>query len=384
MANHPLLGADRFVATSVELAEAVHSPPTFEGSSAVTATPFPSYHPGNWGDEPNDDYVSDEDVYGARNDEDEELLDYSDEEEIRIITPRAAINNLLATTPEPGRGISFRSFLPDCQTLSTYYPSQISSPLTNPITARIFCHFVYVLGPSISIFERHAPNPTVAYTPGSQAPKNVWAYTIPMLALGHPPLLHAILALSSLHIAKLTKGPNHPSLLHYHIALRRLGRSIADDRKRGHVATLAATLVLAYYETMAAEHEKWASHIHGAKQLLREIDFELLSRGVESLEDERALREQYPEPAMRNQRMMMRVAKRQRDAYIVNDLDGNLTNLMMGNKGARSDKRTGKGKSRNATYSKKELEKCQLQSDLFWWYVKMDLYQSLLSGNELM
>jgi len=357
------------------MTKAIH----FSSTSEEPADPAHIYQHGD------PEALSDEEPWDVQGDEDEELLDYSDEEEIRIITPRVAINSLLASTPEPGRGISFRLFLPDFQTLSTYYPSKTSSPLTDPVTARIFCHFIYVLGPSISIFERHAPNPVLSFTAGSQAPKNVWAYTIPMLALGHPPLLHAILALSSLHIAKLTKGPSHPSLLHYHIALRRLGRSIADERKRGHVATLAATLILAYYETMAAEHEKWASHIHGAKQLLQEIDFVELSRGVESLEDERALREQYPEPEMRNQRiLMMRAARRQRDAYIVNDLDDNLTGLIMGTKGGRRDSRTGKGKGRKTAYSKKELETCQLQSDLFWWYVKMDLYQSLLSGNPLM
>lgn len=362
---------------------AICFPSTLEDISG-TAEFIHNYQTGAW-DNVQHEILSDEELYDAQDDEDEELLDYSDGEEIQTITPRVAMNSLLASTPEPGRGISFKSFLPDYQTLSTYYPSRASSPLTDPVTARIFCHFIYVLGPSISIFERHAPNPAISFTPGSQAPKNVWAYTIPMLALGHPPLLHAILALSSLHISKLTKGPNHPSLLHYHIALRRLGRSIADERKRGHVATLAATLILAYYETMAAEHEKWASHIHGAKQLLQEIDFVELSRGVESLEDERALREQYPEPEMRNQRMlMMRATRRQRDAYIINDLDENLTGLIMGNKGGRRDPRMGKGKSRKTTYSKKELETCQLQSDLFWWYAKMDLYQSLLSGNPLM
>ncbi|RPB21784.1 hypothetical protein L211DRAFT_851239 [Terfezia boudieri ATCC MYA-4762] len=354
----------------------------YGGNDIHPAAFIHTYQPGVWGNAWPHEALSEEELYDVQGDEDEELLSYSDEEETRIVTPRVAMNNLLASIPEPGRGISFKSFLPDCQTLSTYYPSKTSSPLTDPVTARIFCHFIYVLGPSISIFERNAPNPAVSFTPGSQAPKNVWAYTIPMLALGHPPLLHSILALSSLHIAKLTKGPSHPSLLHYHIALRRLGRSIADERKRGHVATLAATLILAYYETMAAEHEKWASHLHGAKQLLQEIDFVELSRGVESLEEERALREQYPEPEMRNQRMlMMRATRRQRDVYIVNDLDDG---LIMSNKDGRRDPRTGKGKSRKTKYSTKELETCQLQSDLFWWYAKMDLYQSLLSGNPLM
>jgi hypothetical protein len=44
--------------------------------------------------------------------------------------------------------------------------------------------------------------------------------------------------------------------------------------------------MLAYYETMAAEHDKWSSHIHGAKQLLKEIDFDRVTKRVELLDDD--------------------------------------------------------------------------------------------------
>ena len=90
------------------------------------------YGPDNW-DYANNDVFDSEEPCNAQDDEDEDILDYSDEEIQMVITPRAAINGLLASTPEPGRGISFRSFLPDAQTLSIYYPSPASSPLTDPI-----------------------------------------------------------------------------------------------------------------------------------------------------------------------------------------------------------------------------------------------------------
>jgi hypothetical protein len=279
--------------------------------------------------------------------------------------------------------ISFQSFLPDAGILATYHPTLSSSPLMNPVTAKIFCHFVYVLGPSMSLFERYPPNPHLAFTPGAglHGPQNVWSYTIPILSLSHPPLLHAILALSSLHISKLTKGPNQPSLLHYHIALRRLGKAIASDRHRGHVATLAATLMLAYYETMAAEHDKWSSHIHGAKQLLKEVDFDRVTKRVEMLDEEEANFGQNGGDAQyaaqgRPSLLAMRKMRRQ---LISDDVDDSLKAYLMGTKNRRGSAQKSKNNAERP-FSKKELEHLRLQADMFWWYAKMDCYQSLLSG----
>lgn len=279
--------------------------------------------------------------------------------------------------------VSFRSFLPEAGALATYRPMLSSSPLMNPVTAKIFCHFVYVLGPSMSLFERYPPNPHIAFTPGAglHGPQNIWSYTIPMLSLSHPPLLHAILALSSLHISKLTKGADHPSLLHYHIALRRLGKALASDRHRGNVATLAATLMLAYYETMAAEHDKWSSHIHGAKQLLKEIDFDRVARRVEMVDDEQAgtVAEQQHQQVSGVSLLHQRRMRRQ---MIADDgVDDNFKSFLMGSK-ARRQQQQNKAKRGQADrpFSKKELETLRLQADLFWWYTKMDCFQSLLSG----
>lgn len=280
--------------------------------------------------------------------------------------------------------ISFRSFLPEVGVLATYRPTLSSSPLMNPITAKIFCHFVYVLGPSMSLFERYPPNPHIAFTPGAglHGPQNVWSYTVPILSLSHPPLLHAILALSSLHISKLTHGPNEPSLRHYHIALRRLGKAIASDRHRGHVATLAATLMLAYYETMAAEHDKWSSHIHGAKQLLREIDFERVTRRVELIDVEEASGEeqadtQYAAAPGRPSLLTMRKIRRH---MIAEDVDETLQSYLMGGKRRRGNAQKPHRRTADRPFTKKELETLKLQADMFWWYAKMDCYQSLLSG----
>ncbi|PWW74666.1 hypothetical protein C7212DRAFT_209055 [Tuber magnatum] len=319
-----------------------------------------------------DDDVDDYEVH----DLDEMMMGPTGQE---MISPRAHISNVIEPHSRhlANTRISFRSFLPDQGVLTTYHPTMTSSPLMNQTTAQIFCHFIYVLGPSLSLFERHPPNPHVAFTPGAglNGPQNVWSYTVPMLSLSHPPLLHAILALSSLHISKLTHGPTHPSLLHYHIALRRLGKAIASDKHRGHAATLTATLVLGYYETMAAEHDKWSSHIHGAKQLLKEIDFDRLNRRVSMMEEERADGGQGSYgPASQPSLLRLRKMRRQ---PVANEADENLTAYIMGKTKRRPH---GSAKKPDAPFSRKEEEIMQLQEDMFWWFAKMDCYQSVLSG----
>ena len=96
---------------------------------------------------------------------------------------------------------------------------------------------------------------------------------MPMKALHHQGLLHAMLALASLHIAKLQKSSATPSLKHYHYALRKVAKSLGNPAKRHDIATLGATLLLGCYDVTTAEHNKWNSHLAGAKQLIVETDF---------------------------------------------------------------------------------------------------------------
>lgn len=71
---------------------------------------------------------------------------------------------------------SVTSFISRPDMLATYVPSPQSSPLSDPMTARIFCHFVSVTGPCISMFERHPANPALIFqgqpVPASQ--QHMW------------------------------------------------------------------------------------------------------------------------------------------------------------------------------------------------------------------
>ena len=75
---------------------------------------------------------------------------------------------------QDSRGLSvrsFTSFIDRPNMLSAYIPSSQSTPLRDPMTARIFCHFVNVTGPSMSMFERHPANPSLIFQ-GKPVPKS--------------------------------------------------------------------------------------------------------------------------------------------------------------------------------------------------------------------
>ena len=71
---------------------------------------------------------------------------------------------------------SFTTFIDRPDMLATYVPSPQSSPLSDSMTARIFCHFVNVTAPCISLFERHPANPSLIFqgqpVPASQ--QHIW------------------------------------------------------------------------------------------------------------------------------------------------------------------------------------------------------------------
>jgi hypothetical protein len=60
--------------------------------------------------------------------------------------------------------------------LATYIPSPQSSPLSDNMTARIFCHFINVTAPSMTMFERHPANPSLMFQgrPISKSQQHIW------------------------------------------------------------------------------------------------------------------------------------------------------------------------------------------------------------------
>lgn len=59
---------------------------------------------------------------------------------------------------------SLSTFLDEPNLLTTYQPSSSPTPLDDPVTARIFLHFINVTGQNISMYERHPADPGLMFS----------------------------------------------------------------------------------------------------------------------------------------------------------------------------------------------------------------------------
>ncbi|CZT43768.1 related to UPC2-regulatory protein involved in control of sterol uptake [Rhynchosporium secalis] len=284
---------------------------------------------------------------------------------------------------------SFVSFIDRPDMLATYMPSSQSTPLRDQMTARIFCHFVNVTGPCMSLFERHPSNPALMFqgTPVPRSQQHIWAYTFPTLALNNSALLHAMLAIASLHISKLQGGPITASYKHYALSLRRIAKSVSLPTRRGHPATLAAALLLAFYECWAADHQKWSNHLLGAKQLVKEIDFAGMTRQIERKKAQKQ-REVLERNHYAHEHGLDYDFDDQDQLQAPDEIDEGIIGTLMGRKISYDEYGHIIDDGRNfgswgKEYTVRDLEIYETQRDLFWWYCKQDTYQSILGGGKL-
>ncbi|QIX01326.1 hypothetical protein AMS68_006843 [Peltaster fructicola] len=267
--------------------------------------------------------------------------------------------------------------------LDTYRPERVANPLRNEATARVFLHFMTATGPSLSPFERHTANPSSFYT-SSDTPltqRGIWTYTMPMAALHNQGLLHAMLALASLHIARLQNGSVTPSLQHYAWSLKRVHSAVVNPKKRLNPTTIAASMLLGFYEVLTAEHSKWSTHLAGAKQLIMETDFPGMMRQFGMMKKERGMRIQHEAAFMGMPPSPRNIEDDCLDQ--IHDVDEGLISRFFGQKVSY----TRQGHIEVHTTGgipRLDLSKLELLKDLFWWYCKQDAYQSIISGNPLL
>ncbi|KKK16767.1 hypothetical protein AOCH_001773 [Aspergillus ochraceoroseus] len=331
-------------------------------------------------------------------DDDDDYYDVESDEEAEEQVRTQNFNQLsliIASANRDQRQIrSFTTYLNEPNVLASYNPSYGSSPLNNPKTARVFLHFIHATGPILSIFERHPIDPsTMLGTPVPMAQQGLWTYTLPFKAFDHPALLQAILALSSLHIACLQQSPITISLKHYHYALKRVGKAVGLPNRRKQLGTLAATLLLAYYEVMTADHFKWNSHLAGSAQLVREIDFAGIARDLRAQRHIRWLERQqennkpysyFTDGYMFNNS----VSSDDPFAELEGSINENIIGLILGrainyDEFGEVENDCRYTSSRRKHFTRKDIENFRIQCDLFWWYCKQDFIQSIVSGSSL-
>jgi hypothetical protein len=254
--------------------------------------------------------------------------------------------------------------------LRHYDPDRYASPLKNSHAAYLFMHFLTSTAPSLSIFSRPLNCSSSLFVDSStlDSQQNLWTYTLPAMALNHNGLIHAMLAVSSMHISKLQNGPVTPSFKHYAYAIKRMRHCLIEREKRHLPSTLAATLLLGFYEVITADHSKWTSHLKGASQLLKEINFRWLAHRFNSAAHKSSddnLPHYASDPLDAQQQTTCSL-----------DLDYDLIHRLTGSSGSEKPIRPDS--------ESVDAQRYLIYQDLFWWYAKQDVYQSVISGNRLL
>lgn len=235
--------------------------------------------------------------------------------------------------------------------------------------------------------------------------------TFPVLSLNHPALLQAILAIASLQIAKLKTVPPTASLKHYHLSLRRIARNVGRPSKKTQPSNLAAILLLSFYEVWNSDHGKWCKHLLGGRWIIKDIPYPDMSRKI--MDIKRRLREKKIQ-ALQNPQPQSFVGfdegpfsafgvydhqmGQQRDPLegetdpLYHDwdlIDVPLLNILTGRRidtdelGFVPQDRSKYPRS-PGKFTEKDIDLYETLSDLFWWYCKMDIYQSVLGGTRLL
>ncbi|EEP77594.1 predicted protein [Uncinocarpus reesii 1704] len=359
-----------------------HIPPDLGAHSDVNHNPQPTV-----GMEPEfDPGFESDDYYDVETDE--ELDELESNKRFDSYGRNASIlpRQLLSSTGQVFTYESYESFL------TTYHPSPLASPLLDPQHFQVFYHFMTVAGPALSIFERHPYVPSAIMSNGSIPPEqqNLWSYTLPTMALEHQGLLQAMLAFSTLLIAKTTNQPLTACFRHYHYALRKVGKAVGLPYRRKQISTLAATLLLGFFEVMGAEHNKWNNHLAGAAHLIRETDFAGMTRDIRAMRA-RAASEQWLPQAQGiwtgpSTSYLRSYFENDIFAPVESDIDIALINTLTG-KAINYDEfgQVGSPKKKPETnLTPKDVDDYRVRCDLYWWYCKQDVFHSIISGNALL
>jgi hypothetical protein len=202
--------------------------------------------------------------------------------------------------------------------------------------------------------------------------------TFPIMAFNHPALMQAMLALGSLQMAKLQGSPPTAAMKHYHLSLRRVAKNYRSPSRRTQPATLAATLLLGFYEVWNSDHDKWCKHLWGARAVIRDIPLRRMTREVLAYK-RRKRAEQFPHGHLCNEVCFASHGDLSIDPGAVD------TELIFQLTGQRVDYDIGEGQvidgsSRSSRLTERDVERYEQLRDLFWWYCKMDVYQSFLGG----
>jgi hypothetical protein len=193
-----------------------------------------------------------------------------------------------------------------------------------------------------------------------------------------------MLALGSLQIAELQNIPATTAIKHYQLAIRRIAKNVRSPLRRTQPATIAATLLVAYFEVWSSDLTKWCTHLFGASILFGEVPLRAMSRACLPVKRRQSATRSlhnniFTDPTFSTPNLSDADATRL-DYHLLTVITG----LQVSPEDYGLEETTIIDSSSSASTTQMDIEKYENLRDLFWWYCKMDVYQSILGGTRLL
>lgn len=213
---------------------------------------------------------------------------------------------------------------------------------------------------------------------------STFAEKLPTLALSNRGLLHGLLAVSSLQLAIIHHTSEAIPLKHFVIASKKLAKLISTPSSRHKLETLGLCLILAFYEVLLSDHARWVLHLRGAAAFVMEHDYAGFIRSVRSIRARAKARQvqsslaQKHDQAARIPPALTPDAEWEIDDQLIRKITGLDTDF------AHQRQPSAKHIVTEHNLTEDIVQEWRTKLDLLWWYVKMDVFQSILSGDPLL
>lgn len=329
--------------------------------------------------------IHDDDYWDVTSEDDEEIArrqsqmlqdGHVEQDLTRILTLTQQSMRLAVAAVQDPLSYTYPGF-----SMTHYIPEFAANPLNNIYTQRVFAHFVFSTAPLISFLQQRNRPSFLGEAPHGSATyscQGLWNYVLAMMALYDQGLLHAMLAMGSYHIAKLQGASTTPAQKHYGYAIRYIHKSVRPEKKRHAATTLAATLLLAFYEVMTADHRAWNTHLAGAIQLVREIDFTSMTNHIRRAKQRTSARRRSGSSSTHDDLV---------DA-IFPDIDTKLVNQLKGKNEKPNENITSKGSEAafddSSVLTILELRQYSILQDLYWYACRHDMIHGMVGGTTLL
>ena len=139
-------------------------------------------------------------------------------------------------------------------------------------------------------------------------------------------------------------------------------------------------MLLGFYEIVTADHKQWNLHLTGSKQLFLETDFVAMTQQFRRMKMDRAARQQFG-PLHPNTSAYEQAQDETLDQ--IPDVDEHMISQLVGRE-VRYEEHGHVMTPGLHTSPELDLSNFEILRDLYWWYLKQDVYGSIVSGNPLL